>query len=111
MKLPRRNFLHLAAGAAALPAVSRIAWTQAYPMRPITIVVPFPAGGPVDTLGRSPIFHKSRSAQCRSGIGLARVGRPLGQRVTLIAPIQFQASIKSDDHTRTKVEGRNPPTV
>jgi tripartite-type tricarboxylate transporter receptor subunit TctC len=45
MKLPRRNFLHLAAGAAVLPVVSRIAWAQTYPSRPITIVAPFPAGG------------------------------------------------------------------
>jgi len=40
MKLPRRNFLHLAAGTAALPAVSRIAWAQAYPARPVRIVAP-----------------------------------------------------------------------
>src|SRR5260370_15361579 len=52
MKLPRRRFLHLAAGAAALPAVSRSAWAQAYPARSITMVVPFPAGGPLDALGR-----------------------------------------------------------
>ena len=45
MKLPRRKFLHLAAGAAALPAVSRIAWAQAYPTRPITLIVPYPPGG------------------------------------------------------------------
>src|SRR5262245_17872545 len=46
MKLPhRRQFLHLAAGAAALPAVSRIARAQAYPSRPVRIVVGFPAGG------------------------------------------------------------------
>ena len=52
MKLPRRQFLHLVAGAAALPAVSRIARAQAYPSRPITIVVGFIAGGPSDLLGR-----------------------------------------------------------
>ena len=44
MKLPRRKFLHLAAGAAALPVVSRIAWAQAYPTRPVRIIVPFAAG-------------------------------------------------------------------
>ena len=49
MKLPhRRQLLHLAAGAAALPAVSRNAWAQAYPSRPITIVVGFAAGAATD---------------------------------------------------------------
>jgi len=52
MKLPRRRFLHLAAGAAALPTMSRAAWAQTYPARPITIIVPFPAGGPTDVIGR-----------------------------------------------------------
>jgi tripartite-type tricarboxylate transporter receptor subunit TctC len=52
MKLPRRNFLQLAAGAAALPAVPRIAWAQAYPSRPITMIVPFSAGGATTTLAR-----------------------------------------------------------
>jgi tripartite-type tricarboxylate transporter receptor subunit TctC len=53
MKPPhRRQFLHLAAGSAALPAVSRIAWAQDYPSRPITMVVPFAPGGANDVIGR-----------------------------------------------------------
>jgi tripartite-type tricarboxylate transporter receptor subunit TctC len=52
MKLPRRRFLHLAAGAAALPVVSRVAWAQAYPSRPVRIVVGFPPAGGFDILAR-----------------------------------------------------------
>jgi tripartite-type tricarboxylate transporter receptor subunit TctC len=52
MRLPRRQFLHLAAGAAALPAVSRIAWAQAYPTRPVRIIVGFPAGNTSDAFAR-----------------------------------------------------------
>jgi tripartite-type tricarboxylate transporter receptor subunit TctC len=52
MKLPRRHFLHLAAGAAALPAVSRIARAQTYPTRPVHLVVGFVAGGIADVFAR-----------------------------------------------------------
>ena len=52
MKLRRRSFLRLAAGAAALPAVSRMATAQSYPSRQITMIVPFAAGGPADTVAR-----------------------------------------------------------
>src|SRR4051812_34946051 len=52
MKLPRRKFLHLAAGAVALPAVSNVARAQTYPLRPVRIIVGFAAGQAVDILVR-----------------------------------------------------------
>src|SRR6266404_8358327 len=50
--LGRRNFLRLAAGAAALPALSRFAWAQAYPSRPVRLIVGAPAGGGFDIVAR-----------------------------------------------------------
>ena len=61
MKLHRRQFLHLAAGAAALPALPRAARAQAYPTRPITMVVPLPAGGAYDVLARLLAEHMRAS--------------------------------------------------
>src|SRR5215813_2010493 len=52
MKLPRRNFLHLAAGAATLPVVSRFVWAQAYPSPPVRIIAGFPTGGGADIVAR-----------------------------------------------------------
>ena len=63
MKLPRRQFLHLAAGAAALPAVSRIAWAQTYPTRPVRIIAAY---GP-----RRRARH-SRAADRTMAVGAAR---------------------------------------
>ena len=52
MKLPRRTFLHVAAGVAALPAISRIARAQAYPTRPVRVIVPFAPAGTTDIAAR-----------------------------------------------------------
>jgi len=52
MELPRRTFLHLAAGAAALPALSLIAWAQSYPARPVRVMVGYPAGYAPDIVAR-----------------------------------------------------------
>ena len=70
MKLPRRQFLHLAAGAAALPAVPRLAMAQSYPTRPVTMVVTFPPGSGSDIMGR---------------ILAARLSEILGQQVVVEA--------------------------
>jgi len=52
MDLPRRKFLHLAAGAAAVSAVSSRAWAQTYPSHSVRLIVPFPPGGPNDVFAR-----------------------------------------------------------
>jgi len=70
MKLPRRTFLHLAAGAVALPAVARIATAQSYPTRPVRLIVPFAAGGGTDITARvrraRPAAHAHRRGQAEA---------------------------------------------
>jgi len=61
MKFSRRRFLHLASGAAAFPMVSRAARAQTYPARPITLIVPFGAGGPTDVMARIAAEYMSRA--------------------------------------------------
>jgi len=61
MKLPRRKFLHLAAGAAALPLAPHVAEAQAYPNRPVRFIVPAVAGGSTDTVARLVGEHLSRA--------------------------------------------------
>jgi tripartite-type tricarboxylate transporter receptor subunit TctC len=92
---PRRKFLHLAAGAAALPALSRIARAQTYPTRPITMIVPFAAGGALDTagrilaermrspLGRPIIIENVSGADGSIGVGRAAGAKPDGYTLTL----------------------------
>jgi tripartite-type tricarboxylate transporter receptor subunit TctC len=93
MKLPRRKFLHLAAGAAALPAISRIALAQAYPSRPVRLIVGFPAGGSNDLHARlfaewlSKYFSRSFIVENRAGaagnIGAEAVVRAVPDGYTL----------------------------
>jgi len=99
MKLPRRQFLHLTAGAAALPAVSRIARAQAYPSRPITIVVPYPAGGLFDALAR--VLTEPMRAALSQAVVIENVGGAGGSigvgRVARAAPDGYTLSIGSGD--------------
>jgi tripartite-type tricarboxylate transporter receptor subunit TctC len=95
MKLVRRKFLHLAAGAAALPAISRVATAQTYPSRPITMIVPFAAGGAGDSLarivvermraslGQSIVIENVTGAEGSIGIGRAVRARPDGYTICL----------------------------
>jgi tripartite-type tricarboxylate transporter receptor subunit TctC len=94
MKLPRRTFLHLATGAAALPAVSRIARAQTYPSRPVRIVVPFAPGGPTDTFGRlmaqrlseqlGKQFYVENIPGAGGNIGIGRVAKATADGSTII---------------------------
>jgi tripartite-type tricarboxylate transporter receptor subunit TctC len=95
MKLPRRQFLQLAASAAALPAVSSMALAEAYPSRPLTMIVPFAAGGPTDvsgrimaegmrrSLGQPVIVENVTGADGSIGVGRTARTRPDGYTIDL----------------------------
>ena len=87
MKLPRRNFLHLAAGAAALPAMSRIALAQAYPSRQVRIIVGFPAGlGPDITARLIAPLHSERFGQSFIVDNRPGAGSNIGAEIVVRAP-------------------------
>jgi tripartite-type tricarboxylate transporter receptor subunit TctC len=100
MKLPhRRRFLHLAAGAAALPVVSRIATAQTYPSRPVTIVVPYPPGGLIDAIAR--ILAEHMRGSLAQTVVIENVGGANGSigvgRVARASPDGFTLSIGASD--------------
>jgi tripartite-type tricarboxylate transporter receptor subunit TctC len=95
MKLVRRQCLRLAAGALAMPSVSNVAGAQAYPARPVTLVVPFPAGGALDTVGR--IVAEGMRASLGQPVVIENVGGANGSigvgRVARAAPDGYTIGI------------------
>jgi tripartite-type tricarboxylate transporter receptor subunit TctC len=94
MTLPRRAVLHLVAASAALPAAARMTWAQAYPARPVRIIVPFPAGQASDTVARligqslserlgQPFVIENRTG-AGGNIGTESVVRAIGDGYTLL---------------------------
>src|SRR5712675_3399902 len=104
MKLPRRTFLHLAAGDAALPVVSRFARAQDYPSRPVRVIVPFAPGGQTDVVARliaqrlsdrlGKQFYVENAAGAGGNIGTGRAAQaaPDGYTIVFIDSIAFAAN-------------------
>jgi hypothetical protein len=107
MKLPRRQFLHLTAGAAALPAVLRLALAQTYPARPVRIIVPYAPGGTTDIVAR--LIGQSLSE--RLGQQFIIENRPgaggnIGTEVVARAPPDGYSFLLVPSHGLGKVKGR-----
>jgi tripartite-type tricarboxylate transporter receptor subunit TctC len=100
MKLPRRQFLHLAAGAAALPLITPVARAQNYPSRTINAIAPASAGGPTDTIGR--IVTQHMQATLGQSIVIENVGGASGTigtgRVVRSAPDGYTIGIGGVNH-------------
>jgi tripartite-type tricarboxylate transporter receptor subunit TctC len=83
IELPRRSFLRLAAGAAALPALPRIARAEAYPSRPVRIIVPVPPGGALDNHIGQPFVIENRPG-AGTNLGVEAVARAPADGYTLL---------------------------
>src|SRR5215471_19073360 len=96
MRFSRRTFLHLAAGAAALPAISHLAWAQAYPTQPVRVIVPFGPGGQTDVVGRlialrlsdqlGKQFYVENVSGAGGSIGTGRAAQAAPDGYTLVIP-------------------------
>ena len=97
MTLPRRKFLYLAAGAAAFPAVSRIARAQSYPSRPVTLIVPWPAGGTTD------VSLRALASATEMHLGQSIVIENRGGAAGTLGPAQMAANAKPDGYTVAQI--------
>jgi tripartite-type tricarboxylate transporter receptor subunit TctC len=97
MEIPRRQFLQLAASVGALPTLSESAQAQSFPARPVTLIVPYPAGTATDTTLRS-LASATRRFLGRS---IVIENRPGGGGIT--APTQMAATAKPDGYTISQI--------
>jgi hypothetical protein len=121
MTLPRRQFLQLVGGAAALPGVSRIARAQAYPTRPVIMIVPYAAGGPVDvfgrilaegmrrSLGQPVVVENVAGADGSIGVGRAAHARPDGYTINVGIMSTMATPAGIDRSARRTASEQSPP--
>ena len=97
MHVARRKFLHLAAGAAASPAVSRFAWAQNYPARPVALIVPWPAGGTTD------VGLRALATATEKHLGQPIVIENRAGAAGTLGPAQMAANAKPDGYTVAQI--------